>query len=97
MSQEEKTIGDIVEACQEQQPVTEQELRLALLCFYSASVLNNSPGRNPEGFEQHFRLMKSKPSVYLGARWTPGTVENTEGRALSKSILRAVTSKKEKS
>lgn len=93
-----RTVGDILEACQEQQPATEEELRLALLALYYClhlSCPHDYEGKAPmllelrakDNFERKFRLMKAEPSKWLGARYTPGTKENREGRGVSKRIL----------
>jgi hypothetical protein len=95
-----RSVGDIVEAVQEQGPVTEAELRLALLCLYydlqmaCPSDYAGKPQvqlewRAKENFERRFRMLKAPPAIYLGPRWTPGTPENAQGRAGSKAILAA--------
>lgn len=95
-----RTVSEIVDAVQEQQPVTEDELRLALLClhfhgqmasqsdFETASELKLRM-RAKENFERRFRMMRADPTVFLGPRWTPGTPENAAGRAGSKRLLAA--------
>ena len=93
----ERTVSDIVGACQEQTPATEQELRLALLSLYYAWSIHSSAPTAKEGsllrvfqmeaFEARFRVMKAEPSKWLGARYTPGTPENVAGRAVSHVIL----------
>jgi hypothetical protein len=96
----EPTIGDIVDAAQEQRPLTEEQLRLALLAvFYHAQMACSSDYasktqlhlemRAKDNFERHFRLLKADPATWLGPRWTPGTQENAEGRTLSKRVLAA--------
>lgn len=102
-----RTVGDIVGAVQEGQPATDEELRLALLCiFYDWQMATPSDYagksqlhlemRARESFERRFRVLKAPPGVYLGPRWTPGTVENAEGRASSKAILAAFEKRKAK-
>jgi len=95
-----RTVSEIVEAVRKQEPATEEELRLALLALYydntmacrsdfeSASELKLRM-RAKENFERRFRMLKSEPDRYLGPRFTPGTKENTEGRAQSEAVLRA--------
>ncbi|HEU4544314.1 MAG TPA: hypothetical protein VFR23_24500 [Jiangellaceae bacterium] len=100
-------MNDIVGAVQEQEPATEEELRLALLCLYydgqmSAPSDYESAGelrlrmRAKENFERRFRMLKADPSVYLGERWTPGTEENRAGRELSKRVLAKFEKSREK-
>ncbi len=95
-----RTVGAIVESVQEQQPATEEELRLALLAvFYHAQMACSSDyagkpaviaeRRAKDNFERHFRLLRTEPDKYLGPRWTPGSPENAEGRAASKRVLAA--------
>ena len=94
----EKTVADIIEACQEQQPVSELELRHALLCLYYDSQLatRHNFGTDTElrrhakeDFERRFRMMRAIPSVYLGEAYRPGTAENTKRREQSKRVLAA--------
>ena len=99
-----RTVSEIVDAVQEQRPATEEELRLALLCLFydgtmaaphdyeDASELKLRM-RAKENFERRFRMLRAEPGKYLGKRWTPGTAENAEGRALSQSVLKAVEGK----
>jgi hypothetical protein len=97
----ERTVNDIVGACQEQTPATEQELRLALLCLYYGWSTHSMAPRAAEGsllhlyqkeaFEARFRVMKAEPSKYLGERYTPGTEANQQGRKTSMAILAAAT------
>ena len=103
-----RTVSEIIEAVQEQQPATEEELRLALLCchysltlaqrydFETASEMALRMGAK-ETFERNFRMMKSDPTVYLGANWTPGTSENKAQRDRSKRVLKAFEASKGKS
>lgn len=102
-----RTVNSIVGAVQEQQPVTEQELRLALLCLYydgQMACQSDYEGvsesrlrmRAKENFARRFRMLKSEPDKYLGPRWTPGTPENAEGRELSKRILAKFEAQKDK-
>lgn len=96
-----RTIGDIIEAVQEQQAVTDEELRLTLLSLYYFMAIH-APFRDfdkePEmvlrmrlrdAMSDHFALMKLTPAERLGANWTPGTPENTAQRARSKRVLAA--------
>lgn len=89
-----RTVSEIVGAVQEQQPCSDRELRLALLCLYY--TLNMSCTRPEESsmardnFERQFRMMKADPEIYLGENWTPGTKANTSQRELSKKILNKV-------
>jgi hypothetical protein len=100
MTQPTRTICDIVDAVQEQQPVTEEELRLTLLClFYDGQM--SAPHdyetasdlklrmRAKENFERRWRMLRAVPATYLGANWTPGSPENTAQREASKRILKA--------
>lgn len=102
-----RTVSDIVGAVQESRPVTEEELRLCLLClFYDWQMATPSDYagksqaqlemRARESFERRFRVLKAPPDVYLGPRWAPGTPENTEGRALSKRVLAALEKQRAK-
>lgn len=95
-----RTVGDIVEAVQEQQPVTDTELRYTLLCLNYAlqlscpSDFNHSPEFRlrqvaKANFERWFNLLRTEPAEYLGPNWTPGTPENQEQREQSKEILGA--------
>lgn len=95
-----KTVSDIIEACQEQQPVSELELRHALLCLYYDSQLATQHDfatvgpeqlrrRAQENFERRFRMLKAVPAVYLGDPYRPGTPENTKQRKQSKRVLAA--------
>lgn len=95
-----RTVGEIVEAVQEQQPVTEAELRLALLClFYDGQLACPSDFegaselrlrmRAQESFSRRFRMLREPADLYLGARWTPGSEENTTARRASKAIASA--------
>lgn len=97
---EKRTIGDIVAAVQEQQPATDEELRLTLLALYYFAELHakSDYGNRPElalrmraqhAFQDKFQMMKMAPDARLGPRWTPGTQENAEGRALSKRVAAA--------
>ena len=95
-----RTVFEIVSAVQEQEDVTIDELRLALLCvFYDGAMA--SPGdfneaselklrlQAKENFERRFRMLKSDPAVYLGPNWTPGSPENKAQREASKRVLAA--------
>lgn len=95
-----RTISEIIDACQEQQPATEEELRLTLLALHYCLQMScpsqfASFGESrlrteaEENFKRWFRLLRESPDKYLGANWTPGTPENTEQRRLSKRVLRA--------
>lgn len=95
-----RTVSDIVTAVQEQQPATDEELRHALLVLFLTLQMSCPSDYKDAGpmqlkmraelnFERMFRMMKSNPTTYLGPRWTPGTVENAEGRATSKRIVEA--------
>jgi hypothetical protein len=94
----ERTVGDIVLACQEQQPVTELELRHALLCLYydgqlaaSSDFATASPlklqMRAKENFERRFRMLRAAPAAYLGEGFKPGTEENSKRRELGKRLI----------
>jgi hypothetical protein len=100
-----RTVSEIVEAVQEQQPATEAELRLALLCLfydgqmscphdYAGKTQVHLEMRAKENFERRFRMLRALPATYLGPNWTPGTPENTSQRESSKRILRAVEKKR---
>jgi hypothetical protein len=100
-----RTVSEIVDAVQEQQPVTETELRLALLClFYDGQMACPSDYegaselklrmRAKENFERRFHMLRSVPAVRLGPNWTPGTPENTAQREQSKRILAAFEKKR---
>lgn len=95
-----RTVGEIVEAVQEREPATEEELRLALLClYYDGGLATRHDGETAhvlllrmtikDSFERRFKMMRLEPSVYLGPNWTPGTPENDKQRKMSKGILRA--------
>lgn len=95
-----RTVGEIVDACQEEQPATEQELRLALLSLYYVLQMScphdyEQAGelklrmRAKENFERQFRMLKATPEVWLGERWTPGTDANAKGREQSKRVAAA--------
>jgi len=95
-----RTVSEIVEAVQQQQPATEEELRMALLCLYYDNTMACDSDfekaselklrmRAKENFGRRFRMMKADPATYLGSRWTPGTQENAEGRAMSTKITDA--------
>lgn len=96
----ERTVSEIVEAVQEQQPATDSELRLALLCLfydgqmacphdYAGKTQVHLELRAKENFERRFRMLRALPATYLGSNWTPGSPENTAQRANSKRILAA--------
>lgn len=97
----ERTVGDIVGACQDGTPATDEELRLALLSLYYGWSTHSMAPRAKEGtllhlfqkeaFEARFRVMKAEPSKWLGERYTPGTAANNEGRRQSMAILEHVT------
>lgn len=93
-----RTVEEIVEAVQEQQLVSEDELRLALLClFYDGYMAcpSDYAGRSElalrvqakDNFQRRFRMLRTNPREYLGSRWTPGTPENRVNRAMSKRVL----------
>ena len=95
-----RTVGDIIEAVQEGQAVTDEEMRLTLLALYYSLVLAspsdhaNKPlwwfqGLARDNFARRFSLMKQDPRRYLGERYTPGAEENKKGRAQSKRVLAA--------
>lgn len=95
-----RPVTEIVLAVQEQQPATDDELRLALLCLfydgqmacpsdYEGKTQAHLEARARENFARRFRMLKADPTVYLGERWTPGTAENLEGRRASKAVLAA--------
>jgi len=90
-----RTIGQIIEAVEEQQPVTDEELRLAVVALWHKLQIEI-------GFEPETRVpklwdfMRSEPGKYLGPRWTPGTVENTQGRAMSKKIMEIASKRAKK-
>jgi hypothetical protein len=104
-----RSIAEIVLAVQEQEEVSDEELRLCLLALdYKAQLAQ----RRIESALEHgslFRLMhrtklqaftdwhtfnNTTPKKYLGPRYTPGTEENTKGRRMSKRIMDAAMSKK---
>lgn len=95
-----RTTIDIIGAVQEQQPVTEHELKLALLCLYYDGALATTADfenashlklklRAKESWERRFRMLKAEPDRYLGDRYTPGTEANATGRAASEAIYSA--------
>lgn len=88
-----RTVGEIVEAIQEGLPVSEDELRLTLLCCYYGGQMSASSDyerageillrtRAKDNFERWFRMLRAIPAQYLGPNWTPGTPENTAQRRL---------------
>jgi hypothetical protein len=100
-----RSVNDIVGAVQEQQPATDEELRLALLCLYYDNQLatphdfGSVPDatlrmRAKENFERRFRMMRAEPDKYLGDRYTPGTAENSAERDQLKRILAAFEKRK---
>lgn len=102
-----RTVSEIVEAAQEQQPATDEELRLALLCVYYALQLGTASSyetdselilraRAKANFESMFHMMRTDPTVRLGRNWTPGTPENTAQRAQSKRILAGFEKRRER-
>lgn len=103
-----RTVSDIVEAVQTQQPATDEELRLTLLCLYYNSILDAPSDfegaselklrlRAQEAFSRRFRVLKAEPDKYLGERYTPGTQANAEGRDLSEKVLAAFERKAKES
>ena len=96
-----RTVNEIVQAVQEQQPATEDELRLALLAVHYAFGIavpmqdTSKIGevllrvRAADNVNLRFRVLKSAPDEYLGPNWTPGTPQNQRQRAQSKRILEA--------
>ncbi len=94
-----RTIEEITDAVQEEGPVTDIELRLALMAIhYNYSINTHSDFdtvnsircviRAKEQFTSRFNLYKLTPDKYLGPNWTPGTPENKDQRDTSKRILR---------
>jgi hypothetical protein len=79
-----RTIGEIVDAVQECQEASEEELRLTLVSLWYAYRMS---ARN--SIEQQWKLIRVTPEHYLGPRWIPGTPENLEGRRYSKAMLNA--------
>lgn len=99
-----RTVREICIAVQDQQPVTEDELRLSLLCLmYDGQMANPRDFetasemklrmRARESYERRSRMMTADPSVYLGPNWTPGTPENKRQREIAFKVLAAATKK----
>lgn len=95
-----ETIGDIIEAVQEERPVDDVLLRSALLSLYYCLQLScpsdyagkpqvQLEWRAKENFERLFRILRAEPQMWLGERYTPGTEANKKGREQSKKILAA--------
>lgn len=94
-----RSVNEIILAVQEQQPATEEELRLALLCIdYEMTISTEtdwneaSPAllrsRASEQFSRRFRMGKADPKEWLGRRWLPGTEENRRAREVSMRIAK---------
>lgn len=92
-----RPVGEIIWAVQEQEPVSVEELKLALLALYYTLQLScpsdyetakpfQLEWRAKENFERYFRLMKADPTVWLGPGWTPGSPENSSRRRVSKKL-----------
>lgn len=100
----ERTIGDIIEAAKSCEPATDEELRLALCAVSSLMVLHSlapEPARQlwyhermaNERFEARFRILRAKPSEYLGPQNTPGNPEYVERRRISNALMSKIMDK----
>lgn len=100
-----RTIAEIICAVGDQQPVTEEELKLALLSVHGwAQMAHRDLHTIAENTDKlmvakiraghwktYFPMMKASPDTYLGPNHTPGTPENDQLRRLARGVFKAAT------
>jgi len=99
-----KTISEIVGACQELEPVSEHDLRLAVLAIYyrlqnvcyaePKSLATGLCEMPQERYDAWRKFMNATPAKWLGDGWTPGTEENMTRRRVAKAIFEKATVEK---
>lgn len=96
------TISEIVDACQEREPVGGHDLRLCVLSLYYRLHLHEQRGYD-QGKPQEERIrsmdtwrkfMNATPGKWLGDGWTPGTEENITRRRVAKAIFEKAAGEK---
>ncbi len=85
-----RTIGEIIEAVDECQPATEEELRLTVKSLCGALMLASCHREDcrEERIKARWYLFRAEPDKWLGPRHTPGTPENKQERELAMRIAR---------
>ena len=101
-----RRVIDIAAAVEEEQPVANEELKLALLCYaqWASTVWrqSNDALKRQDWYkdfwlkeigDSFWKMKDADPEKYLGPRYTPGTEEFKQARKVAFAVFKKATGK----